>query len=140
MTDAIFIDTSAWVALNVPRDRQHATARARFAEVKRDISLRTFTSSLVIAETFAVVLALTKSWKLATAVASKLLQRPRLKILRPFEPTDRRALELLERHARHRPSLVDCLSFALMEEQGITHALAFDDDFEHAGFSLWEGT
>lgn len=139
MTGAIFIDTSAWVALNVPRDRHHASARARFAEVKRDLSLRTFTSNMVIAETFAVVLELTKSWKHATAVAVKLLQRPRLEVLRPFDATERRALELLGQHARHRPSLVDCLSFALMEEQGITHALAFDEDFEHVGFTLWEG-
>ena len=32
-------------------------------------------------------------------------------------------------------SLTDCSSFLAMEERGITEALAYDRDFERAGFS-----
>ena len=37
-------------------------------------------------------------------------------------------------------SLTDCASFLVMEERGITEALAYDRDFEQAGFvSLLRG-
>ena len=32
--------------------------------------------------------------------------------------------------------LVDCISFTVMEEAGVTQALAFDDHFVQAGFQL----
>ena len=35
----------------------------------------------------------------------------------------------------HSWSVVDCASFLLMEERGIQEALAFDRDFEQAGFT-----
>ena len=31
-------------------------------------------------------------------------------------------------------SVVDCASFVVMKERGITDALAYDDDFKQAGF------
>ena len=32
-------------------------------------------------------------------------------------------------------SLIDCANFLVMEERGITEALAYDRDFEQAGFT-----
>ncbi len=43
----------------------------------------------------------------------------------------------IERYASRldqRWSVVDCHSFLIMEERGITDALAYDRDFEQAGF------
>jgi uncharacterized protein len=40
---------------------------------------------------------------------------------------------------RRQISLVDWTSFTVMRERTITHAFAFDDDFERQGFETFEG-
>jgi uncharacterized protein len=40
---------------------------------------------------------------------------------------------------RRQISLVDWTSFTVMRERSITHAFAFDDDFERQGFETFEG-
>lgn len=37
---------------------------------------------------------------------------------------------------RSGPSLVDCASFTVMEDLGLTRAFAFDEDFTRAGFHV----
>ena len=51
--------------------------------------------------------------------------------------TDAQFKATLERYASRSDqnwSLTDCASFLLMEERGINEALAYDRDFEQAGF------
>jgi predicted nucleic acid-binding protein len=45
------------------------------------------------------------------------------------------AVEMLERRSRRNLSLVDCVSFVVMREHGVTTALAYDADFEREGFT-----
>ena len=45
------------------------------------------------------------------------------------------AMERYANRADQRWSLTDCASFLVMEERGITEALAYDRDFEQAGFT-----
>ncbi len=47
----------------------------------------------------------------------------------------RAALRLYADRPDQRWSLTDCASFQLMESRGISEALAYDRDFEQAGFS-----
>ena len=49
----------------------------------------------------------------------------------------RQAGALLEAKARRGLSLIDCASFVVMRRYGLTHALAFDADFEREGFALY---
>ena len=52
--------------------------------------------------------------------------------------TDAQFTVALERYAQRNDqtwSLTDCASFVLMGERGITEALAYDRDFEQAGFT-----
>jgi predicted nucleic acid-binding protein len=52
--------------------------------------------------------------------------------------TDRQFRAAVERYAARpdqRWSLTDCASFLVMEERSITEALAYDRDFEQAGFA-----
>lgn len=44
---------------------------------------------------------------------------------------ERAAFEYFRRHADQRYSFVDCVSFVVMQAQGIGEALTFDDDFAH---------
>ena len=47
----------------------------------------------------------------------------------------RTALERYASRSDQTWGLTDCLSFLVMEERGITEALAHDRDFEQAGFT-----
>ena len=47
------------------------------------------------------------------------------------------AIQLLERRSRRNLSLVDCMSFVVMTQYGITTALAYDSDFQAEGFNTW---
>ena len=51
--------------------------------------------------------------------------------VRPVDET--RAIDLLKRFADKKYSFCDALSFVIMEQLGITEALAFDDDFRSYG-------
>ena len=46
------------------------------------------------------------------------------------------AVELLEERGRRGLSLVDCVSFVVMRELGVSTALAYDSDFEREGFAV----
>ena len=50
------------------------------------------------------------------------------------ETLHRRGLARLVARDRRQLSLVDCVSFEFMEEEGIQQALALDRDFEDEGF------
>ena len=47
-----------------------------------------------------------------------------------------RGLDLFASRADKQWSLVDCISFHVMKEHGLTDALAADDDFKQAGFRV----
>jgi predicted nucleic acid-binding protein len=50
------------------------------------------------------------------------------------EPLARAGFDLLRRRPDKTYSLTDCVSFVLMQNLGITEALAFDAHFTQAGF------
>ena len=52
------------------------------------------------------------------------------------EPLHRRGATRLIKEDRRRLSLVDCISFELMNEKGITRALTLDRHFEEAGYEI----
>ena len=130
----ILLDTSAIYALADRRDGNHpkATSLFRSADESREPLLL---HSYVISE------------------AASLLQRrlglaPALAFVRQVADftvhwlgaeEHEEASRLLEARARRGLSLVDCASFVVMRRYGITHALAFDGDFEREGFALYGG-
>jgi len=50
------------------------------------------------------------------------------------EEQERRASELLRRHADKAYSFADATSFIVMQDRNITEAFTFDEDFAQAGF------
>ncbi len=55
-------------------------------------------------------------------------------IIPPTQPLFDSGVALFSKRLDKRWSLTDCISFVVMEEQGITHALTGDRHFEQAGF------
>ena len=56
-----------------------------------------------------------------------------LKIHWVAENDHHEAVQLLERRGKRNLSLVDCMSFVVMKQHGVTTALAYDSDFQMEG-------
>ena len=59
---------------------------------------------------------------------------PDIKIIPQTDSQFRAALQRYASRSDQRWSLTDCASFLVMEERDLTQALAYDRDFEQAGF------
>jgi predicted nucleic acid-binding protein len=126
----IFVDTSFWIATNLPRDGQHQVAQQLLRE-HRESHLAT--TNHVLGETWTFI-----RHRANHADAVRFLDRaaasPRLSIVHVSPELEEMALAWLRRHDERRYSFVDATSFALMRSMKIKDALAFDGDFSAAGF------
>jgi predicted nucleic acid-binding protein len=126
----IFVDTSFWLALRVPRERHHREALALMRELA-DASL--VTSNHVRGETWTMVRR--RAWHGAAVKFLDVLERSeRVHVERISRDLEESALRWLREHDEREYSFVDASSFALMRSLRITDALAFDGDFAAAGF------
>ncbi len=126
-----FIDTSALYALADRGDPNHAAARQCFAELlaRGDAIV---THNYVVLESIALTqrrLGLQAALRVGTDA-----RKFRIEWITQRRHDD--ALAALRRRSSRAISLVDQISFLLMEELDIRRAFAFDDDFAHAGFQL----
>ena len=129
----VFADAGYWIALWDRRDSLHE--RARRVSVRRSAD-SLVTTWLVLVETLdhfadrgpAVRLMVARNVRELNAAAW-------LEIVQPSQSLLTAALERYAARADQRWSLTDCASFLIMEERGIAEALAYDRDFEQAGFA-----
>jgi uncharacterized protein len=126
----IFVDTSFWVAVRFARDARHREARDLLSS-HADSSL--VTSNHVRGETW-TFLRRRVGHEAATQFLDALGETRRLQLVFVAEPLEQSALEWLRRHDEREYSYVDATSFALMRSLQIREALAFDGDFQAAGF------
>jgi uncharacterized protein len=126
----IFVDTSFWVALRVPRDSRHGEATSLLRSVGE---MHLVTSNHVRGEMWTF---LRKRAGHASGVAclEAMEGSPRLEIVHVPSSMEDVAIAWLRRHDERRYSFVDATSFALMRSMKIKDALAFDEDFSAAGF------
>jgi predicted nucleic acid-binding protein len=129
---AVFVDTSAWVALRYRRDQHHARARALGQRVDAE-GLGLVTTEWVLAE--AVTLLKARGAVEHALALGGAVQGGRLgHLVESTAERRRRAWELFVRYRDLRVGWVDCASFAVMEELGPRRFFGFDDDFVRAGF------
>jgi uncharacterized protein len=125
-----FVDTSFWIALQLPRDRRHADATAL---LRRFGGQDLVTSNHVRGETWSFLR--TRAWHAAAvSFLDALARTKRLNVVFVSEDLESQALRWLRRHDERPYSFVDATSFALMRSLRIKEALAFDGDFTAAGF------
>lgn len=128
----VFVDTGAWYAVQITDDRHHAAAQAVLRElVESDVQI--VTSNLVIGETY-TLLRTAKGYREAKRFLDTLGQSRKLERFAITEFLERKAYEILAQYTDHPFSFVDATSFALMRQQRIQHAFAFDAHFVTAGF------
>ena len=131
----IFIDTGAWIARFDTSDQHHGEAMAKWEQLSAERP-RILTSNMVLAETFTLI-ARKKSYPFAARQADALYRSTALKVLRPTEEDEVRAVYIFRKYADQKVSFIDCVSFALMQKNNIERTLTFDLHFQLAGFTLY---
>ena len=128
----VFADAGYWIALWNPRDALHHRA-VLMAETLA--ATRVVTTRLVLIEALDAMAGMGEfRRRFATQMVRRLEQDLDIEIV---SPSDAQFMAALERYAARpvqRWGLTDCASFLVMEERGINEALAYDRDFEQAGF------
>jgi uncharacterized protein len=129
---AVYVDTSAWIALHEPREGDHKAAKRTLERLVKANAVMVVGWHTVTE--FADGLARHYDQGKAAEQVARLLASPRVRI-EPNEPHLPRALELLRTRPEWDVDLSDCLSFALMEGLGLREAFTYDADFRKAGFT-----
>jgi predicted nucleic acid-binding protein len=125
-----FLDTGFLFALVSRKDAHHERVVEVFREFKNiRLADELLTTNHVVAE------AITLTLKIGHAEAAKLgAQLYGEKLARIHWATadgERAAFDYFVRHHDQNYSMVDCLSFTVMDKLGISEALAVDSDFMH---------
>ena len=128
----VFADTSGFFALLVQNDLMHIRARKNFGYFARQ-NAQLVTSSFVLVETTALL-----QRRIGLQCVNDFHARifPLLEVIWVDEKQYTRAMQRLLARKQRDLSLVDCLSFEIMESMEIQCAFAFDRHFEENGFSL----
>jgi predicted nucleic acid-binding protein len=132
MAGEVLLDTSGFFALLDTRDPAHLKAR-RWIESQRGRA-RPVITEWIVGETCTLLVA-RKRPHLVARFLDYLEQSAALLVLNPDEALLVSAKQLIRRQAEQGYSFVDCLSFCIMKERGITQALTPDEHFRKAGFS-----
>ena len=131
--NGVFADAGYWIALWNPKDSLHRKA-LRVADALGTTSV--VTTQMVLTETLDAMAGMGEfRRRLAIRMLYKLEADPKVEIVPQTDAQFRGAVERYASRSDQRWSLTDCASFLVMEERGITEALAYDRDFEQAGFA-----
>lgn len=128
----LFLDTSFAIALAAASDQHHRRALELSQQIQSS-RVRLITTRAVILE---IGNALSKQRHRAAAVVllRAMATDPLIEIVPLTDALFARALELFEQRPDKEWGLTDCISFVVMNDQGITDALTADDHFRQAGF------
>lgn len=130
--DAVFLDTSGWIALLNSADRLHRAAVAAWREKVRNGSVMIVTD-WIIAETGNGLARSRARGPFARAVRL-LSTSPEFRVVMIDDELLTSEIELYESRPDKSWGRVDCASFVVMTRQGIREALTHDRHFEQAGF------
>ena len=129
---ALFADSGYWIAIMYPGDQLHGQARRLGAELA---SVQIVTTQMVLTEALNFMSDLGEfRRRFASEMVQRLQNEPNVEIIPQTDAQFRAAVARFASRGDQRWSLTDCASFLVMEERGIAEALAYDRDFEQAGF------
>ena len=128
----VFADTSALYALLVRDDFMHVRAKECFAYFA-DHAVQQLSSSFVLVETMAL---LQRRIGLEAVQDFNARILPLLEILWVDREWYNRAVQRLFALRKKDVSLVDCISFEIMEARAVTMAFSFDKHFIDNGFTI----
>ena len=128
----VFADAGYWIAALDEDDQLHHAARRIVSNLGQH---RIITTEMTLVEALNHMSGLGEyKRRLAYNGVSSIRTNPNVEIV---EQTGKQFEDALARYGARmdqRWGMTDCASFVLMESLGITEALAYDRDFEQAGF------
>jgi predicted nucleic acid-binding protein len=129
LSAGIFLDTGYVLALVNTADQYHEQARLTAATVEPPF----ITTEAVLVE---IGNALSRArWRhLAIATLHDLRTDPDIKVVPVSGELFEQAVALFSARSDKEWGLTDCISFVVMEQRKLTHALTTDRHFEQAGF------
>lgn len=130
----IFVDTSAFYAIEVEDDVNHEKAISFLMNRVRKGEFGTMiTSDYVINETL-TLLRLRHGVREAWNFYSKITRSKVIRVIWVDEVIFNEALSFFRKNKKYKWSFTDCTSFAIMKLLNIKYAFTFDKNFEEAGF------
>jgi len=129
MTRPVFADSFYFIAVLSPRDAAHERA----IDLGRTLSGRFVTTDAVLLEV-ADALCAPRDRRRTAAYLRALPRHPRMTVRHLDRDSWERGLALYESREDKDWSLTDCISFAVMQEEGIVDALTSDSHFRQAGY------
>lgn len=132
MPSSVFLDTSGWLALLHSKDVKHKQAHDAWRELGQ-LDYGIVLTDWVIAET-GNGLARTPIRHVFADAVSRLWISPKVQVVTIDQQLISAAVDHYRRHSDKSWGLVDCASFIVMQERGITDAFTSDRHFEQAGF------
>ena len=128
---AVFVDTGPWIALVDARDQWHEPAVKMMNRLRAEQQLLV-TSNLVLMEVYMGLVGRIQRSAIArlraSIHASSLTHLERVDSL-----TEELAWDVFMRYDDKDLSLIDCTSFVIMEQLGLTQAFTFDRHFAQVG-------
>lgn len=131
-TNKVFLDTAYAIALSVESDEHHERAE-ELAEQLETEQTRFVTTRAILLE-IGNALSEKRYRKAAIELLDALEQDPLVEIAPLSEELFEEALKLFRNRPDKQWGLVDCVSFIVMQERGLTEALTTDEHFEQTGF------
>ncbi|MBS1810660.1 MAG: type II toxin-antitoxin system VapC family toxin [Acidobacteria bacterium] len=132
MTSEVFLDTAFAIALSVATDEHHPHAEELADELEIEATQLVTTQAILLE--IGNALSKQRYRQAAIKLLTALEQDRHVEIVPLTEDLYERAFDLFCRRPDKEWGLVDCVSFIVMQERGITEALTTDEHFEQAGF------
>ena len=126
----VFIDTSAFCAITIPKDQHNQRAKAIYKKLKKHKAIA-YTSDYVLDEVYTLL-----KTRASHATSVKFMDQVHtghvsITTLRITEDIEEAAKTIFKRYEDKRLSFTDCTSFALINHFGIDAAFAFDEHFRY---------
>jgi predicted nucleic acid-binding protein len=128
----VFIDTSAFCALTIPKDQFNSTAKIIHKQIQ-DKMAHIYSSDYVLDEVYTLLK--TRSSHAVSVRFMEEIQESHIIILRITEDIEEAAKTIFRQLADKRLSFTDCTSFALINHFDIEAVFAFDDHFRYHDYS-----
>jgi uncharacterized protein len=128
----LFVDTSAWLAMNDNSDQHHAETMAKAALIKKK-RIDLITSDYVIDESLTII-RMRLSHKAAVLFGESVLKSGIVTITDVKAEDRLAAWELFRKFADKEFSFTDCTSFVLMKKMKLHKCFTFDNHFSQMGF------
>ena len=132
MEAEVFLDTSYAIALAAASDQLHAKAIDLSEQLQAEAT-RLVTTQAVLLE-IGNALAKQRYRSAAVKMLAALEADPMVTLISLTEELYRKAFRLYQDRPDKEWGLIDCVSFVVMSERGLSEALTADEHFEQAGF------